>query len=86
MYKLTTAFNIVQKSSMENQVVRGRTKRRKTRAAREDFEDEVVARRASTGASPIRSSNFHLITALIKANRSERKHQFHYSELTVVAE
>lgn len=49
----------------------------------EDFEDEVVARRASTGASPIRSSNFHLITALIKANRSERKHQFHYSELTV---
>lgn len=34
---------------------------------------------------PIRFSNFHLITALIKANRSERKRQFHYSELTVVA-
>jgi len=47
---------------------------------------EVAARRASTGVSPIRSLNFHLITALIKANRSERKRQFHYSELTVVAE
>jgi len=70
---------------MENEVVRGRSNREKG-VVLEDFEDEVVARRTGTGASPIRFSNFHLITALIKANRSERKRQFHYSELTVVAE
>lgn len=79
---------------MENEVVHERSNRggegrgwKRGIERHEDFEDEVVARRArALERDPIRFSNFHLITALIKANRSERKRQFHYSELTVVAE
>lgn len=65
MYRITRR-RLIQQSWVENEVARVRSKWKRTQVEYvEDFMD--------FGASSIRCLNFHLITALIKANRSERK-------------
>lgn len=74
---------------MENEVVRERSNRGREEPGSDGTKISKTKSWHAVRAlerDPIRFSNFHLITALIKANRSERKRQFHYSELTVVAE